>query len=211
LRVRDLATGRDLPDTIERTYYGTAWSADGRCLFYVKPDTAMRPFQVWRHELGTAAATDTLVFEELDERFFVSLDLTRSEAFVVIGVESKTTSEAWVVPADAPLTPPVVIAPREAGREYTIDHRGDGFVILTNDEAEDFRIMTAPVDAPGRERWTELVGHVPGRRIVSVDAFAGHLLVYEWADGLPRLRVLFDDGTERVLAFDEPVTRSSRE
>jgi len=98
-----------------------------------------------------------------------------------------------------------VIEPRVAGREYTIDHRGDVFVILTNDEAEDFRIMTAPIAEPGRDRWTELVGHVPGRRIVSVDAFAGHLLVHEWADGLPRLRVLFDDGTERVLAFDEPV------
>ena len=194
LRVRDLATGRDLPDTIERTYYGTAWSADGRHLFYVKPDAAMRPYQVWRHELGTPAADDVLVFEEPDERFFVSLDLTRSEAFVVIGVESKTTSEVWVVPADAPLTPPVVIEPRQAGREYTIDHRGDHFVILTNDDAEDFRVMTAPVDAPvgrGGPSWS---AHEPGRRIVSVDAFAGHLLLHEWADGQPRLRVLFDDG-----------------
>src|SRR5262249_31548012 len=139
------------------------------------------------------------------ERFFVALDLTRSEAFVVISAESKTTSEAWVVPARAPLAPPAVIEPRVAGREYTIDHRGDVFVILTNDEAEGLRVLTAPVAEPGRHRWTELVGHVPGRRIVSVDAFAGHLVVHEWADGLPRLRVLFDDGTERVLTFDEPV------
>jgi oligopeptidase B len=205
LRVRDLGTGRDLADTVARTYYGTAWSADGGHLFYVKPDAAMRPFQVWRHTLGTAADDDMLVFEEADERFFVGLDLTRSEAFVVISLESKTTSEAWFVPADAPLTAPAVVAPREQGREYTIDHRGDHFVILTNDEAEDFRIMTAPVATPDRAHWTELVAHQSGRRIVSVDAFAGHLLVHEWADGLPRLRVLFDDGTERVLTFDEPV------
>ena len=171
----------------------------------MKPDAAMRPFQVWRHALGTPETDDVLVLEEPDERFFVGLDLTRSEAFILITLESKTTSEVWVVPAAAPLTPPVVVEPREQGREYSLDHRGDHFVILTNDAAEDFRIMTAPVATPGRAHWTELVAHEPGRRIVSVDAFAGHLLVHEWADGMPRLRILFDDATERVLAFDEPV------
>jgi oligopeptidase B len=205
LRFRDLGTGRDLPDTVARTYYGTAWSADGSHLFYVKPDAVMRPFQVWRHALGTAAGDDVLVFEEPDERFFLDLELSRSEAYVLITLESKTTSEVWFVPADSPLTPPALVEAREAGREYTVDHRGGHFVILTNDEAEDFRIMTAPVGTPDRAHWTELVAHVPGRRIVGVDAFAGHLLVHEWSEGMPRLRVLFDDGTERVLAFDEPV------
>jgi oligopeptidase B len=205
LRFRDLGTGHDLADTIPRTYYGTAWSADSRHLFYVKPDAAMRPFQVWRHALGTPADDDVLVLEEPDERFFVGIELTRSEAFVLISLESKTTSETWFVPSDAPLTAPAVVEPRHQGREYVVDHRGADFVILTNDDAEDFRVMTAPVSAPDRTHWSELVGHVAGRRIVSVDAFAGHLLVHEWADGMPRLRVLFDDGTERVLAFDEPV------
>ena len=71
--------GHDLTDTIERTYYGTAWSADERHLFYVVPDDAMRPFQVWRHELGTAQADDVLVLQEDDERFYVGLELSRSE------------------------------------------------------------------------------------------------------------------------------------
>jgi oligopeptidase B len=205
LRFRDLDTGKDQLDTVERTYYGTAWSRDGRHLFYVKPDAAMRPYQVWRHTLGTEAADDTLVFEEPDERFFVGVELTRSEAFVLISVESKTTSEVWAIPADDALAARTVIEPREAGHEYSVDHRDDHFVILTNAGAEDFRVVTAPVTSPGKANWTELVPHVAGRRINSVDAFAGHLLVHEWVEGTQRLRVLFDDGTERVLAFDEAV------
>ncbi len=205
MRVRDLTTGADLPDTIERTYYGTAWSSDGRHLFYVKPDAALRPFQVWRHQVGTPAADDVLVFQEDDERFFVEVELTRSEAFVVISVDSKTTSAAWVIPAADPTAPPRPIAARTPGHEYRIDHRGDRFVILTNLDAEDFRVVTAPVDDPDVPHWTELVPHEPGRRLTAVDAFAGHIVLYEWAGGMQRLRILFDDGTERVLAFDEPV------
>ena len=205
MRVRDLATGADLPDTIERTYYGSAWSADGRHLFYVKPDAAMRPYQVWRHEIGTPAADDVLVFQEDDERFFVEIELTRSEAFIVIAVESKTTTEAWVLPAGDATAALRVVARREPGHEYHLDHQGDRFVILTNLDAEDFRVVTAPVAEPGTDRWTELVAHEPGRRITSVDAFAGHLVLYEWAAGMQQLRILFDDGSDRALAFDEPV------
>ena len=84
LRVRDLDAGVDLPDVIEGTYYGTAWSADGRHLFYTVPDHAMRPHQVWRHELGTAQSDDVLVHQEDDERYNVDLGLTRSGEWIVI-------------------------------------------------------------------------------------------------------------------------------
>jgi oligopeptidase B len=205
LRFRDVATLGDLPDVVERTYYGTAWSADGTQFFYVKPDDALRPFQVWRHELGTATTDDALVFEEADERFFVGVELTRNEAFVVISSESKTTSEVWFIPASSPLSPPTVIERRDAGHEYSVDHRGDDFVILTNLDAEDFRVVTAPVASPSRTFWRSLVPHVPGRRINAAEAFADFVLLHEWSEGMERLRLLFDDGTEREFAFDEPV------
>jgi oligopeptidase B len=204
LRVRDLDAGVDLADVVERTYYGTAWSVDGRHLFYVKPDEAMRPFQVWRHEVGTPTGADALVYQEDDERFFVGVELSRSEAFVVISSESKTTTEVRVIRSDDATAEPTVIEPRSPGHEYSVEHQGERFVILTNLDAEDFRVVTAPVATPGRDHWSELVGHEPGRRIASVDAFAGQLVLHEWADGIQRLRVLFDDG-ERVLAFEEPV------
>ena len=197
LRVRDLDTGTDLPDRIERTYYGTAWSSDDTWLFYTVPDDQMRPYQVWRHRVGTQQSDDVLVLDEADERFFVGLDLTRSGDWIVITVDSKETSEVWLVPAGAPERAPVIVRGREHGHEYAVDHWGDRFVVLTNLDAEDFRIMTAPLDAPGT--WSELVAHAPGRRITGVEPFREHLAVHAWEQGQPGLSVIFRDGTGRSI------------
>ncbi len=182
LRIRDLATGLDRPDVLTGTYYGTAWSADERYLFYTMPDHAMRPHQVWRHEVGTAQADDVLVYEEPDERYNVDLSLTRSEGFIVITNEANTSTDVLVLPAGDPLAVPRLIADRRPDVEYRFDHWGDDFVILTNLDAPDFKVVRAPCDEPGVERWTDLVPHVPGRRITQVEPFAGHLVIHEWAD-----------------------------
>ena len=102
MRIRDLESGQDLPDLIEGTQYGTAWSKDDRYLFYTRPDDAWRSYQIWRHELATDAATDVLVFQEDDSHFDVGVDNTRNGQFVVINTESRTTSEVWLVDADRP-------------------------------------------------------------------------------------------------------------
>ena len=198
MRVRDLSTGKDLHDILtDTTWGGCAWSADELHLFYVKPDEAMRPFQVWRHELGTPQADDVLVFEDLDERFFVSVDLTRSGAWIVVGSESKLSSESSLIPAADPTTAPRVVRPRTPDLEYHVDHWGDRFIVVTNLDAEDFRVMTAPLDTP--DRWTELVAHEPGRRILGAEPFSEHLVVHEWYHAQQRLRVIWRDGSERVI------------
>ena len=104
LRVRDLATGDDLADELTGTssWGGVAWSGDGQWLFYARPDAAMRPYQIWRHRLGTPVDDDVLVVEEPDERFFLGVSLTRSEQWIVLTAESNTTSEVSVVPAGRP-------------------------------------------------------------------------------------------------------------
>lgn len=133
LRVRDLATGRDLPDELhDTTWAGTAWSADGQQLFYVTADDQERPFRVWRHRLGTGQSDDVIVFEDTDERFFVSIGLTRSGEWIVIEAESKTSSEVRLVPAHEPTATPIVVRERRPDVEYHVDHWGDDFVILTN-------------------------------------------------------------------------------
>jgi oligopeptidase B len=206
LGFRDLLTGDDLPDRIERTGGDdVAWSRDGRHCFYLRLDDAMRTHEVWRHELGTPAESDELVHTEPDERFHLGVGLTRSEAFVVISAASRTTRDALVVPADDPTARPRAVVERRDGHEYDVDHRGDDFVILTNLDAEDFRLVSAPVDNPGPSHWTEVVAHQPGRRLRDVDAFEHFVLLHEWEDGLPRLRLLFDDGSSRRLGFDDPV------
>ena len=202
MRFRDLATGTDLPDELENTTWGgTAWSADGRTLFYVTADEQQRPFCVWRHHLGTTQADDVKVHEELDERFFVYVDLTRSEEWIVIDSASRTSTEVRVIPADHPESEPLLVRERQPDHEYSLDHWGDRWVVLTNLDATDFRLATAPLDRPAA--WSELVGHVAGRRIVSVEAFADHLVLHEWTDAQPRLRVLFREGGERVLHVNE--------
>lgn len=204
LRIRDLDTGTDLADELhDTTWGGVAWAADDRSLLYVKPDEQMRPFQVWRHVLGASQDDDTLVYEDTDERFFVGVGLCRSGEWIVVESESKLSGEARLIPAADTAAVPVVVRPRADDVEYSIDHWGDRFVVVTNLDAEDFRVMTAPVDAPGE--WTELIAHELGRRITSIEPFAEHLLIHEWRDAQTRLRILFRDGEQRTVELgDEP-------
>jgi oligopeptidase B len=158
---------------------------------------------VWRHRLGTEQTDDVLMFHEPDERFYVGIELTRSDEWIVIGAHSKLSSEVYLVPADAPETPPRLVRPRVDDVEYSVTHWGDRFVVVTNLDAEDFQVMTAPLDDPGS--WSTLVSHQQGHRIMAAEPFAGHLVLHEWVDAQPRLRVLFRDGSERTLhAADEP-------
>jgi len=204
MHLRDLATGIDRPEHLTGTTWGgTAWAADGNTLYYVTADEQMRPWRVWRHSLGTSQAEDTLVFEETDERFYVYVDLSRSGEWIVIETASKVSSEVRLIPAADPTATAIVVRERAADVEYGLDHWGDRWVVLTNENATDFRVMTAPLDQPGQ--WTELIAHEPGRRITSVEAFADHLVLHEWANAQPRIRVLFRDGSERTVhGADEP-------
>ncbi|HEY3484344.1 MAG TPA: hypothetical protein VGK49_03120, partial [Ilumatobacteraceae bacterium] len=200
LRFRDLATGTDLDDVLhDTTWAGVAWSRDGQYVFYVTADEQERPFEVWRHRVGTSQDDDVKLLTELDERFFVGLGATRSDDWIIIHTASKLSAEAWLVPADDPTADPVLVMPRRDDVEYSIDHWGDRFVVLTNLDATDFRVMTAPLDRPGE--WSELIPHEPGRRITSIEPFATHLAVHEWCDAQPRIRIVFRDGSERLVSL----------
>ncbi|HEX2737168.1 MAG TPA: S9 family peptidase [Acidimicrobiia bacterium] len=212
LRVRDLAAGRDLPETIRDTSYGLAWANDNSTLFYVRPDDAERPFQVWRHTLGTTVGDDVLVYEEDDEMFHASIGRTRSGRFVMISVDSKTTSETRCIDADDPTSEPFVVEPRRPGVEYHVEHHrspelGERFYVLTNDDgADNFKLMVTPVSSPGRAQWREVLAHRPEVRLDDVDAFAHHLVVTERADALERMVVTrFTDDDTHVIAMPEPV------
>ncbi|GGM60855.1 oligopeptidase B [Micromonospora sonchi] len=204
LRIKDLESGELLPDEIPGTFYGTAWSADASVLFYITVDEAWRPHRVWRHVIGTAAADDVVVHAEDDERFWVGVELTRSERFVLIDIASKITSEVRVIPAGNPTGEPAVIAPRRQGVEYSVEHHGHRFLILHNDGAEDFALAYTSADAPGD--WVPLIEHTPGTRLESVDAFADHLVIAVRNNGLTGLRVLpIGGGDTHDIEFPEPL------
>jgi len=202
LRFRDLATGLDLDDQIDDVANaGFAWSRDATWCFYVTADPHERPAAVWRHRLGTPRTDDVCVFEESDERFFVEIGSTRSQDWIMIHSASRTSADVRIIPTDRPTDDPVAVMPRRENVEYGIDHWGDSFVMHTNDDAVDFRLLVAADDADttNAAAWTELVAHEPGRRILGAEAFERHLVIYEWAHAQPRLRLIFRDGTERVI------------
>ena len=150
LRFRNLATSAYLEDEIHGVHYGAAWSADSLTFFYVRPDAAMRPYQVWRHRLGMAPDEDVLVFQEDDERFEVNVEPSKSERFIFITSASQVSSESRFLRSDEPERSLTLIEPRRANVEYSVEHQEDRFLILTNDGATDFRLMSAPVSNPCR-------------------------------------------------------------
>ena len=203
LRFRDLTTGTDLDDVVHDVYYGAAWSADNKMFFYVKTDAAMRPFQVWRHTLGTKPDQDVLVLQEDDERFELSVEPTKSERYIVFSSTSQVTAESRFIAADEPEAEPRVVEPRRQGIEYSIDDQEDRFLILTNDGARDFRLMAAPVSDPGRASWVDVVPERDGVRINFTDVHKNHVVLGERSDGLQRLEVL-DCVTGELHVVEQP-------
>ncbi|MEX0730658.1 MAG: S9 family peptidase [Aquisalimonadaceae bacterium] len=205
IRFRDMLTGEDLPDTLTDANGGFAWAADGRTLLYTVLDAEHRPRRVYRHTLGQDPAGDALVYEEQDPGFFVGVGGTASDRFLVIESHDHTTSETRVIPADRPDAEPRVLAARERDVEYDVEDHGDRWLIHTNaGGAEDFCIMTAPLDFEGRATWTSLIDHQPGRLIETMVVYQNWLVRLELADGQPSIvvRSLVDDSEHRV-GFDE--------
>ncbi len=209
LRVKDLRTGEDLPDTVDNVFYSSAWSADASALFYLTVDDSWRPNRVWRHLVGTDASEDVVVFTEDDERFWVGIGLTRNEQAIEIEVASKLTTEVWLLDAHAPLSEPVIVTPRVEGIEYHVEHAGDQLLITHNTNEPNFELSTVAVADPGAANWQTLVAGSPTRRLLGVDAFAGHAVLHLRSDGLTNLAVLRRQdggfGQPEPIEFEEPL------
>jgi len=209
LHIKDLETGETLPGEVERVG-SVVWAADNSTLFYsVEDELQKRQFQLWRadgRQLGQAA----LVYQDDDERFNLGAGRTRDGKFIVMESASHITSESWFLPADQPAVEFTVIAPREDDHEYSVDHRNGLWYIRTNDRGRNFRLVTAPVESPGRENWVERIPHRDDVMIEEIDLYAGFFVACEREDGLPRLRLwnFFGDGPQSAqvgeIAFPEP-------
>jgi len=203
--VKNLETGEKLTDEIPDTSGGVVWADDNVTLFYTVLDSNHRPHKVMRHVLGTPVTADVCVYEETDPGFFVGVGQTQSGRLILIDSHDHQTSEIRFVPADAPDSAPVLIAERDEGHEYDVEEWEGRLIIRTNAaNAEDFKLVEAPLDAPGRETWTDLVPHVPGTLVQAHFALKGHLARLERHGGLPRA-IIRDMATdeEHAIAFDE--------
>ncbi|MBC8023937.1 MAG: S9 family peptidase [Burkholderiales bacterium] len=204
LHVKDLVSGRPERETAARVT-STAWAADNRTIFYVQEhETTKRSYQLHRRTLGNPI--DTLVYEEPDAHFDMIVHDTLSEAFVVLGISSKDTTEVRVLPASQPLGEFRAIVPRRKGHEYFIDHRGDEFFIRTNDKGRNFRLVRAPVSDPSPRNWKQVVAHRPRVMLEECDVFRDFWVMVERDKGLLRFRFTnFKTRKSHYLAFDEAV------
>ena len=211
LRFKDLTTGEPIGEVVLDTYTSSAWANDNKTLFYTKIDTASRPFQLWRHTLGTPAASDVLVYEERDERFRLDVGRARQGRFILVSLGSNASDEWWFIDADDPAAPPRVIGERREKVEYSVDVGPDRFFIITNDQHVNFRLAEAPIEAPGWPNWRTLVG---GRDEVTIEgqmAFARHLVIFERDRGLEQIRVRrYADKSDHAITFSDDAYTVSR-
>ena len=205
LRLRDLRTMQDLPDTAERVD-SLAWAADNRSLFYtVEDEVQKRSYRLYRHTLGSDAKQDPVVYEEKDERFDIYVSRTRSKQYLLLTAASRISSDVRFLPADQPDGRWKMIAPHVDNVEYYVDHRGDTFYIRTNDTSQTFRLVTAPVANPAKENWKELVASRPDVPLEDFDVFQNFYALTELVAGLPVFRVVqFSDGSSASIKFPEP-------
>ncbi len=203
--VKDLHTGRLLADVIPVADAAVLWGGDSRTLFYAGIDDTLRRCRIRRHALGTPVSRDQDVFVENDETFEVSVRRSQSRRYILISSESTLSSEWRYVEADTPLRPFSLIQARRPDLLYRVDHLGDRFTVLTNDAAQNFRVMQAEAGSPGREEWREIVPHRPDTLVEDFCLFRGFLVLNERAGGLTRLRVIPRGEREGYcLDFPEP-------
>jgi oligopeptidase B len=210
IRVRKLDTLDDLDDVIPETSGDCCWVSDD-VFVYVVLDDAHRPYQVRRHVLGADPSTDETIYEDNDDRFFVRVVRDLAGRFVFVESGSKISNEAHFLRVDDPLGALTIVEPRADNLEYEMADDGDRFVILTNaDGAVDFKVVTAPVDAPGKANWSDLVEHRPGTRVMEVAPFKGFVAIGERADALTRIRILDrPTGEQHVIEQTEAVYAAS--
>jgi oligopeptidase B len=208
LYVKDLRTGVTLPDTFERVT-GVEWAADDRTLFATTEDAVTkRPDKLWRHTLGTDQFE--LVYEEKDERYDIDLAKTRDKRYLLVGVESKDTTEWRYLRSDHWEEEFRKFLPRETGHRYYIDHREDLFYIRTNRPGVNFAVMTAPAADPRPEHWQTFLAHRPGVLLVDLDLFRDFAVSIEKTAAVNRLLIYNFAGSHWTqVEFSEPAYLAS--
>jgi oligopeptidase B len=202
LRVRDLATGADLPDVIENWRYGLVWAADSKSFLYTDADENWRSKTVWHHRLGDPQSADRVVYREPAQEFGVSLGRTQSRAFATLSSGDGSSNEIRLLPTADFTAEPILISPRQENRRYDVDERGGTLYIRVNDTHVNFRIVTAKVSSPAT--WTELIAGSDRHYLLGVTSFENLLVIEERIEGLSQIRLRdYDSGAERYIAFPE--------
>ncbi|MBV1702161.1 MAG: S9 family peptidase [Hyphomicrobiales bacterium] len=202
LRVQDMTRAANLRDRIPRTDGSAVWTRDSSAFYYVAVDANHRPARIMRHRIGTAMRLDELIFEENNPALFAHVHLCHSGQYAVIRSHDHDSSECRVLDLSDHAASPRLIEARQPGVQYDVEHCGGHFYLRTNvDGAKDFKLVAAPIHAPERANWVDVVPHVAGRMILSCTCFANFRVHMERENGLPRI-VVFDNTSSQSHAIE---------
>ncbi|MBP5996177.1 MAG: S9 family peptidase [Crocinitomicaceae bacterium] len=203
IRFRKNADGTFYEDLIHDTDGSIVWANDHQTIFYIKKDPeTLREYQVFRHQLGSKESEDVLVFQEDDERYYVSISKTIDNAFVLIACHSSTTSEISLVDANNPRGKAQVFLPRIAGHIYEVSHHETGFYVLSNDQAPNKKILFTATIPKELSECQEIVAHNPQILLEDISVFKDFILIEERQNGLRKLRIKTEN-EERYISFEE--------
>ena len=212
LRIKDLDSGSDLAEQFENTAHSAEWVGDGATLIYCTRDSAHRPYRAYSHRLGEVPSRDSLLFEEPDERFFLSIEKTRSRRFIVMSLGTHTTTELHVLDTQDVKAGFRLLAARRPNVEFSVDHHGDRLLMRTNLDAADFRLLEVPIDDFQEPSWREVLPERPTVVLEDLACFSRFLVlevrragllgleIYSLGDACPPLQVQ----EPTPVDFDEP-------
>lgn len=204
IHFKNLETQEILQDQIPEVTGNFVWAADQQSVFYSKQDPeTLRSYQIFKHILGTPTTQDLLIYEELDEEFSCMVHKTKSEKYILIHSESTISSEVRFVSADQPTASPQILQARIPHLEYAVDHYGDHFYIRTNDQAQNFKLVKAPLTNPSKENWIDVVPHRPEVLLEDFDLFSKYLVTQERSNGLTQIRIQPWEGEGHSIAFED--------
>lgn len=205
IHFKNLETGQILEDKLNVTSGSAAWANDNKTVFYtVKDEQTLRPYKVYKHKLGSDSNNDKLIYTEEDETFVCGAYKTKSREYIMIGSFATLSNEYRFLNADNPDGEFSILQPRIRELEYSVSHYNDKFYVLTNLDAQNFRLMETPVNAPGKENWKEVIPHREDVYLNGIEIFSNYLVVSERKDGLVNLRIMpWGDSEEHYMEFPE--------
>nr|MBN2276595.1 S9 family peptidase [candidate division Zixibacteria bacterium] len=205
LHIKNLETSQILPDYIEDIAANLEWANDNRTFFYTVHDDTWRPYRLLRHSLGEDPGKDRIIYEEPDDGFWLGISKSKSRKYLFLSFGNKTTSEHRFLDADNPRGNFRVIHPRQQDMKYNVDHHGDKFYIMTNENAKNYKLMVTPVNRPAKKNWKEIISHDDSVKIDDFELFKDYMVVYLRENGLQKIMITgFNDHSEYTIDFPEP-------
>ena len=203
--VKDLSNGTMLTDEFKSSWGGSVWANDSKTLFYdTKNEATLRSEKVYKHLLGTQTKTDQLLYHEKDEAYYVSVGKSKDEKYVFIDMGSTLSSEILYLDANTPQEKFKIFAKRAPNTRYSVEHHGNSFLVLTNEKAQNYRLMQCPENATEKQNWQQVIAHKTDVLLEGLEVFEGYWVLSERKNGLPQLHIYnLDAKTDHYLNFGE--------